>query len=217
MTDRIGSSRAPAWSNSNFGSSGGGNSKPPKKSSRTNLWLLGMVGKRVVESGEICDILNNGLTRVPPLYRFAHSPRSPMPNLRWWRILKGGRIIHPQSVLQIARCQRRYRGTPAYTLLDQSSGFVCLASSHHPLLGQWGLPLKDGRARTWADLMFDESRVIVAAMQGLMRDGVPSLAVHDSLILPEQHERRGAMALMAAFGGHFRVGHIPAQHMAMRR
>jgi hypothetical protein len=41
---------------------------------------LGMVGKRVVESGEIWDILNNGLTRVPPLYRFAHSPRSPKPN-----------------------------------------------------------------------------------------------------------------------------------------
>ena len=57
--------------------------------------------------------------------------------------------------------------------------------------------------------MFDESRVVVAAMQGLMRDGVPSLAVHDSLIVPEQHERQGAMALMAAFGGHFRVGHIP--------
>jgi hypothetical protein len=35
------------------------------------------------------------------------------------------------------------------------------------------------------------------------------LAVHDSLIVPEQHERRGAMALMGAFGGHFRVGHIP--------
>ncbi|WP_439399517.1 hypothetical protein ACRQ5Q_19370 [Bradyrhizobium sp. PMVTL-01] len=80
---------------------------------------------------------------------------------------------------------------------------------HHPILGQWGQPLKDGRVRTWADLMFDESRVIVAAMQGLMRDGVPSLAVHDSLIVPEEHERRGAMALMGAFGGHFRIGHIP--------
>jgi hypothetical protein len=84
-----------------------------------------------------------------------------------------------------------------------------LIITHHPLLGQWGQPLKDGRVRTWADLMFDESRVVVAAMQGLMRDGVPSLAVHDSLIVPEQHERRGAMALMGAFCGHFRVGHIP--------
>ncbi|MET4717411.1 hypothetical protein ABIF63_001517 [Bradyrhizobium japonicum] len=84
-----------------------------------------------------------------------------------------------------------------------------LIIKHHPLLGQWGQPLKGGRARTWAGLMFDESRVVITAMQGLMRDGVPSLAVHDSLIVPEQHERQGAMALIAAFGGHFRVGHIP--------
>jgi hypothetical protein len=27
---------------------------------------------RLIESREIWDILNNGLTRVPPLYRFAH-------------------------------------------------------------------------------------------------------------------------------------------------
>ncbi|UQR59905.1 hypothetical protein LRP30_22940 [Bradyrhizobium sp. C-145] len=84
-----------------------------------------------------------------------------------------------------------------------------LIIKHHPLLRQWGQPLKDGRVRTWADLMFDESRVVVAAMQGLMRDGVPSLAVHDSLIVPEQHERQGAMALMAAFGGQFRVNQVP--------
>ena len=84
-----------------------------------------------------------------------------------------------------------------------------LIIKHHPLLGEWGEPLKDGRVRTWADLMFDESRVIVAAMLGLMRNKVPSLAVHDSLIVPEQHEREGAMALIGAFGGFFRVGHIP--------
>jgi hypothetical protein len=84
-----------------------------------------------------------------------------------------------------------------------------LIIKRHPLLGHWGQPLKDGRVRTWADLMFDESRVIIAAMQGLMRAGVPSLAVHDSLIVPEQHERQGAMALMAAFGGHFRAGQTP--------
>ncbi|MDN4988989.1 hypothetical protein QY049_38245 [Bradyrhizobium sp. WYCCWR 13022] len=86
-----------------------------------------------------------------------------------------------------------------------------LITKHHPLMGRWGQPLKDGRVRTWADLMFEESRVIVAAMQGLMRDGVPSLAVHDSLIVPEQYERQGAMALTGAFGGHFRVGQIPAR------
>ena len=84
-----------------------------------------------------------------------------------------------------------------------------LIIKHHPLLGQWGQPLKDGRVRTWADLMFDESRVIVDAMLGLMRNNVPSLAVHDSLIVPEQHERKGAMALIGSFGGHFRVDDVP--------
>jgi hypothetical protein len=45
-----------------------------------------------------------------------------------------------------------------------------------------------------------------------MRNDVPSLAVHDSLIVPERHLRKGAMALMGVFevfGGYFRVGHIP--------
>jgi hypothetical protein len=27
--------------------------------------------------------------------------------------------------------------------------------------------------------------------------------------VPEEHERGGAMTLMAVFGGYFRVGHIP--------
>jgi hypothetical protein len=55
--------------------------------------------------------------------------------------------------------------------------------------------------------MYDESRVIVHAMRGLMRDDIPSLAVHDSLIVPEPNMRAGAMTLMQVFGGYFRVGH----------
>jgi len=46
-------------------------------------------------------------------------------------------------------------------------------------------------------------------MLSLMRNDVPSLAVHDSLIVPERHVRKGAMALMGVFGGYFRVGHTP--------
>jgi hypothetical protein len=50
--------------------------------------------------------------------------------------------------------------------------------AHHPILARWGEPL-DGRVRTWADLMFDESRVIVDTMLWLMRSkDVPSLAVN---------------------------------------
>jgi hypothetical protein len=53
----------------------------------------------------------------------------------------------------------------------------------HPLIKGWGESYK-GRTRTWADLMNEESVVMVSAMVELMRDhGIPSLAVHDSLIV----------------------------------
>jgi hypothetical protein len=58
------------------------------------------------------------------------------------------------------------------------------AVARHPLMAKWGQPL-DGRVLTWADLMFLEGSVMVSAMLNLKREhGVPSLAVHDSLIVP---------------------------------
>jgi hypothetical protein len=75
-------------------------------------------------------------------------------------------------------------------------------AAHHPVLNQWGKPL-DGRVRTWADLMFDESRVIVDTMLWLKRNkDVPSLAVHDSLIVAQQHEGLTARTLKAVYFGH---------------
>jgi hypothetical protein len=77
--------------------------------------------------------------------------------------------------------------------------------ARHPLLDRWGKPL-DGRVRTWADLMFDESRVIVDTMLWLMRSkDVPSLAVHDSLIVPQEHEELTAKTLKAVYWGHLKV------------
>jgi hypothetical protein len=77
--------------------------------------------------------------------------------------------------------------------------------AHHPILNRWGKPL-DGRVRTWADLMFDESRVIVDTMLWLMRNkDVPSLAVHDSLIVPQEHEELTARTLRAVYWGHLNV------------
>jgi hypothetical protein len=77
--------------------------------------------------------------------------------------------------------------------------------AHHPILDRWGQPL-DGRVRTWADLMFDESRVIVDAMMWLMRNkDVPSLAVHDSLIVPQEHEELSAMAIRSVYWGHLKA------------
>ncbi|MGM4919555.1 hypothetical protein [Tardiphaga sp. 813_E8_N1_3] len=54
----------------------------------------------------------------------------------------------------------------------------------HPLLERWGGPIR-GRVRDYGDLMFAESEIIIGSMQALMREhGVPSLPVHDSLIVP---------------------------------
>jgi hypothetical protein len=53
-----------------------------------------------------------------------------------------------------------------------------------PLLERWGQPI-DGRRRGWAELMYQESKAVVATMETLMRDySVPSLPVHDSLVVP---------------------------------
>jgi len=77
--------------------------------------------------------------------------------------------------------------------------------AHHPILDQWGKPL-DGRVRTWADLMFAESRVIVDTMLWLKRNkDVPSLAVHDSLIVAQEHEGLTARTIKAVYFGHLNV------------
>jgi hypothetical protein len=54
----------------------------------------------------------------------------------------------------------------------------------HPLLERWGGQIR-GRVRDYGDLMFVESQVIIGAMLELKRNhGVPSMPVHDSLIVP---------------------------------
>jgi hypothetical protein len=69
----------------------------------------------------------------------------------------------------------------------------------HPLIARWGEPRK-GRVRTWADLMYWESVVMVSTMTDLMRDhGIPSLAVHDSLIVPRSATNIAATALRTRF------------------
>lgn len=56
--------------------------------------------------------------------------------------------------------------------------------ARHPLLTRWGGELK-GRVRGYGDLMYTESEAVIGAMLTLMRDHqVPSLPVHDSLIVP---------------------------------
>jgi hypothetical protein len=69
----------------------------------------------------------------------------------------------------------------------------------YPLLARWGEPIA-GRARTWADLQYDESVVIISTMLRLMREHeVPSLAVHDSVIVPHSHSEMAAETLRETF------------------
>jgi hypothetical protein len=53
----------------------------------------------------------------------------------------------------------------------------------HPLLRDWGADTSAGLATNWADLMYLESTAMLGAMSELMRLGLPSLCVHDSLIV----------------------------------
>jgi hypothetical protein len=53
--------------------------------------------------------------------------------------------------------------------------------------------------------MFAESKVIVGTMVALMKMAIPSLAVHDSLIVPQEHEARTCDVLSSCYWYHLRV------------
>jgi hypothetical protein len=73
------------------------------------------------------------------------------------------------------------------------------ALARHPLMACWGQPFK-GRILTWGDLMFRESVVVISTMLELMRDhGIPSLAIHDSLLVPQSAINTTATVLKARF------------------
>jgi hypothetical protein len=60
-----------------------------------------------------------------------------------------------------------------------------------PLLADWGqLPVN------WADLMYLESEAIIIAMLELITHGIPSLSVHDSLIIPASCAELGKATLV---------------------
>jgi len=75
------------------------------------------------------------------------------------------------------------------------------AMQRHPLLARWGGEIR-GRVRDYGDLMYLESEAIIGAMLELMRDHqVPSLPVHDSLIVPVSKFNVAKNALIH----HFRI------------
>jgi hypothetical protein len=63
-----------------------------------------------------------------------------------------------------------------------------------PLLRRIG-EVVEGRERGWAELMYIESQAMVGTMLQLMARKTPSLAVHDSIIVPLS-ERVYAMYLL---------------------
>lgn len=76
------------------------------------------------------------------------------------------------------------------------------ALAAYPMLsrvGDWGM--------TWADLMFVESEVILKAMEALRHLGVPSLPVHDAVIVPASDAAAGARMLYLSF--YHVVGALP--------
>ena len=79
------------------------------------------------------------------------------------------------------------------------------ALAKYPALGAWGQPLK-GRVHGWADLMWLESVAMFSTMLDLKREySVPSLSVHDSLIVPASKSDIAAQRLSRMFLGVTRV------------
>lgn len=76
----------------------------------------------------------------------------------------------------------------------------------HPLLQRWGGEIR-GRVRGWGDLMFMESEIVIGTMQELMSRGIPSMPVHDSLIVPESREAVAVDVLKHQFRTH--TGVVP--------
>jgi hypothetical protein len=79
------------------------------------------------------------------------------------------------------------------------------ALAKYPALEAWGQPLK-GRVHGWADLMWLESSVMIGTMWDLKEEhAVPSLSVHDSLIVPASKTDIASQTLARRFHGVTRV------------
>ncbi len=59
----------------------------------------------------------------------------------------------------------------------------------------------DETREAWADLMYFESTAMLNAMRYLMSQGIPSLSVHDALIVPVSGRERGEFAIKTAYHG----------------
>jgi hypothetical protein len=87
----------------------------------------------------------------------------------------------------------------------KASTITKAALTKYPALASWGRPLK-GVTYRWADLMWIESNVIHFTMLELKREHkIPSLSVHDSLIVPAHGAETAQAVLREKFQDQRRV------------
>lgn len=87
---------------------------------------------------------------------------------------KGTRTRWPSEAIEKFAEDNNDADLRKYSIKDVGREFC----QKFPLMARWG-ELKE----TWADLMWLESEAVVSTTVALMRSGVPSLPVHDSLIV----------------------------------
>ena len=79
--------------------------------------------------------------------------------------------------------ERMLKKTPELEQYNVST-ITKAALAKYPVLTEWGQPLR-GLKHGWADLMWFESNVMLSTMLALKQEHqIPSLSVHDSLIVP---------------------------------
>jgi hypothetical protein len=118
-------------------------------------------------------------TEVDP-YRIAGIPRNVVK--AWCTVrfgTKGARTRWPADAIEKYTEDNAGADLRKFKIRDVEREFC----RRFPLMGRWR-ELKE----TWADLMWLESEAVVSTVILLMRSGVPSLPVHDSLIVPASAE-----------------------------
>ncbi|WP_426440670.1 hypothetical protein [Bradyrhizobium genosp. P] len=116
------------------------------------------------------------------------------------------RVWRKPLVADVRRILKKKRMAPEefnpkrYSLRDVRGRVL----DHHPLLERWGSSI-GGQARNWGDLMYAESKVVIGSMKDLMAKGVPSLPVHDSLLVPASHQDLAVETLTRHFQAHIGV------------
>jgi hypothetical protein len=96
---------------------------------------------------------------------------------------------------------KRYSAVKIGELIVQSIPLLAKLGEHKTRIG-------------WAELMYLESHAMVATMLELMDDHIPSLAVHDSIIVPAIKEQRARSVLTDCYkkittATPFLVSHFP--------